>query len=533
MSGVDAGELVAALLGRDGVGAVTRIAGAFAFVLWDPPRTSLLLVRDRLGTRGLYWCETGRRVLVADDPKKLVVELGTIPVPEPRALAGHLACAALPEGGTWFRGIQAVMPGEMLAISATEVTRHRYWRVELPRTVRPRSDAEYAEAFWSVFSTAVKGAMGSGATAVTLSSGLDSTAVAAAVAEAGGRGIALHWSAPELAEADEAPLAHCTSRALGWEAFDVRADQRWPLSSPAALEVPSLGPPLSFYGEIWSETFAATKRAGASCLLTGFSGDHLFGGDVFPYADLLLAGRWRRFLGELRAHREVSSLSLPRLLRHMVLSPLAGWARGPRPRTAASLPAWLTPRARDLVLGAETASAIAPPADDGPALPRWLPPGRAERLRALRDPLLPRIAEDVTARAAREGVDLRHPWLDHRLFELAAALPSDQSFEGGERKRVVRRALRGRAPGELLDRRGKIYPYAIARRGLAEREVSKVLGLLTDMRLAAMGLVNESLLRAAYDNYRRDDAASSVFWHALMLEAWVRRHLPPSAIVPV
>jgi hypothetical protein len=159
-------------------------------------------------------------------------------------------------------------------------------------------------------------------------------------------------------------------------------------------------------------------------------------------------------------------------------------------------------------------------------LPRRLLPGRRERLRALRDPLLPVVASLATRHAARYGIDFRHPMLDHRLFDFAASLPTTQTFAAGRRKVILRNAMHGLLPEPVLGCWGKTYPDAIARRGLRERERAKVWSLMTDMRAAEMGFVDERRLRAAYRDYLTGRDRRALFWNTLTLEAWLRRYFP-------
>jgi asparagine synthase (glutamine-hydrolysing) len=138
--------------------------------------------------------------------------------------------------------------------------------------------------------------------------------------------------------------------------------------------------------------------------------------------------------------------------------------------------------------------------------------------------LLHSIAALVTRQAARYGIELRHPLLDHRLFDFAAALPTAQTFAAGQRKVVLRNAMHGRLPEAVLDGWDKTYPAAIAHRGLREREQAKVWALMTDMRAAEMGFVDEHRLRSAYTHYLEGRSENTRFWHTLTLEAWLRRY---------
>lgn len=155
-------------------------------------------------------------------------------------------------------------------------------------------------------------------------------------------------------------------------------------------------------------------------------------------------------------------------------------------------------------------------------MPRWMLPGRRERLRILQGPSLPAVARLTTAHAAHHGIDLRHPLIDHRIVEFALSLPTSQTFRAAQRKIIVRNAMRGLLPASVVDRRDKVYPAAIAHRGLRERETAKVWALMTNMRAAEMGFVDEARLREEYQRYLDGKTQSTLFWHTLTLEAWLR-----------
>ena len=84
--------------------------------------------------------------------------------------------------------------------------------------------------------------------------------------------------------------------------------------------------------------------------------------------------------------------------------------------------------------------------------------------------------------------------------------------------------MRGYLPDVILDMWGKIYPDAIADRGLKEREQSKVWSLITNMRADQYGFVDEKRLQEFYRAYLAGEHDNSVFWHTLCVEDWLRRY---------
>ena len=155
---------------------------------------------------------------------------------------------------------------------------------------------------------------------------------------------------------------------------------------------------------------------------------------------------------------------------------------------------------------------------------RWrMLPGRRLRLAVLEDRMLPFGGSLASLRAAEQGVEVRRPLIDHRLMEFAASLPLDQCLRAGVPKWILRNAMRGYLPEQILQPQERVLPLALFERGLRERERLKAQELITGMRAAELGLVDERELQLVYGRYQ-DGSGSTLFWHTLMLEAWLRRY---------
>src|SRR6185295_8389950 len=482
---------------RDPVAAAQWIAGTGSWVFWDGRERCLYAVQDRLGTHPLFF--TLERDLIALSSR--VEDL----LPESAAAINETSiarqiCGGVPDPGeTFYREVHAVEAGTMWIVGPDRLARRVYWRPEAVPPLRLRSDAEYAEALRDRLISVVGEYLPVEPVGVTLSGGLDSTAVAAAArSRAPARPFtAFSWAAPELPQADESGLAEETCRALDFGQVLIAADPEWTLRHE--LRLPRSSPLANSYSTLWDETFRAVRSAGVRVLLSGLSGDTLVGGDVFSYSDLFWQGRWLRLAAGLNRHHRRHRTDWYWLLRYQTLGPIVRFLI-PR-RAPAAPPEWLGTRLREL--------GSAPT----PEISRRLLPGRRRRLEYLRDPRLRAVAALSTDQAAEHGIDFRHPWLDHRLFELAASLPSDQTFREGARKFVLRNALRGLLPDALVGRLGKTYPAPIFDRSLRERECERVRGLLTDMVAARIGFVREAPLRAAYERYRTRSTKKALFWY--------------------
>lgn len=496
---------------RRGAEGCAEVSGTATWVLEDRRRGHLLAVRDRLGAEALYYARVGSEILLSKSVASILDALPTAASVRLEALAEHL-CGDVPESGyTFWAGVHCVPPGHFLRVTDGGLELHRYWRVEPQPVLRLRDAGAYGEAVAEAITRVALDYVPSGPTAVALSSGLDSTSLAAALVRgnAAERLSAFVWTAPELPEADEAAGGRAAASALGLPVREIRVDDLWPLRVPLIGQMRRDGPLCNIYENLWNRTYRLARSEGIEAIFTGGGGDELFGVNCYSYPDLLLTGRWLRLLREMRGHLAWSPRGLVGMLRSMLWAPLRTWAYAP---TRKEVVPWLREPFRS-----ERESSVVPTTRFA------LLPGRVQRMRILRNlPFAERLVE-LGQRAAAMGVELLHPLLDHRLIELAASLPTEQTFRAGEHKAVLREAFRAQLPDSVLRRRGKTYPTTIAWRGLRERGVDQALDLMTDMRATDLGLVDETMLRSEYQAFLAGrHSRGGTFWSALTLEAWLR-----------
>lgn len=493
-----------------------HVTGNLSWILWDERRRRLVAVGDRLGLYPLFSCARGGVLYLATTLEPLIALAGPSSPTfiEPSTVAAYLCGQAAPGDRTFYRGIAAVPAGTYLVATPERVMAGRYWQLYPRPLLRRRDDAGYAEALTEQLAQILPDHVAEApSAAITLSSGLDSTSLAVHLRQTspGLRLTAFYGVATELPEVDESAGSLAVAERLGLPAVPVAQDRHWPLRTDPGLRPRREDPRFNCFTDFWDAVFTRMREQGERILFTGQGGDHLFGGNVFAYADLLLTGRWRRLAADLRLHQRLWDRRPAWIWRWMILGPLAR-AYLPLPRRG-TLPAWLGGPLRPLAqaAGSWTHSDW-----------RFLP-GQRQRIDLLRDRVWLEETRSMNDLAAQHGVELRNPYLDHRLLEFATSIPAEQTFEGGVRKGIVRRAMAGRLPEEILTRHRKIMATTLFQRGLRERETAKVWQLLTGMRAAELGWVDEGLLRAEYQSYLDGTTRRTRFWHALTLEAWLRR----------
>jgi asparagine synthase (glutamine-hydrolysing) len=510
--------LITALWRRAGADAANQIFGDAAWIAYDADKREVTASRDRMGMNGMFYARHGDEVWLSLSLDALLAVWPGRRALNDSAIIRHINAQPPVEGETHYDGIHALPRGCTLRLAGGQITVQPYWQIQQQPVLKLASDEAYAEAYRAVLLQVAREYAPAGRAGITLSSGMDSTSVAAALREAAPALdlVAMTWTTPELAEADEITYVREVAAKLDIPLQEVRGDQHWTMCHPEGLRTATGMPFVLFYDDLWDAGHAAIRDAGATTVFDGFSGDALFGANVFPYPDLLLQGRWLRCAREFRAHirQAKSRLTTPQAIKLMVLAPLL----------RSYLPALDKSRRPQPVKWLSLAHVEQWQSTQQPALSGSGMPGRRMRFDMVFDPFSAQVGIHYGGLARRFGLQPRHVLMDHRLVEFALSLPTDQTIRNGQRKTIMRNAMRGRLPDSVLDMWGKIVPTTISERGLREREIDKVWGVLTNMHAAEMGFVDEAIVRSAYQDYLDKKAKDVRFFYAIMLEDWLRRY---------
>lgn len=489
--------------------ALERLVGDFAFAFYDAGKRQLLLARDPLGQRPLFWHRGTHFLAFASMPKGL----HALPEIERRAdvRAAARFAAGLPQHGSsgWFEGIERVEPGHAVLMTRGESRRRRYWSPRR-RDLKLKSFDEYVEAFRAELDQAVgcrlRGA--GGVAAAHLSGGWDSSAVAATAARLigreGGRIVAL-TSVPRARAGvigpanrflDEGPLAAATA-ALHPNIDHVLVEnpERSPIRDLDAYADLFERPLYNLCNHVWLSEIRATAAAGgARVLLSGEIGNWTISAAPNALlADYLREGRWRDWAGAaattLRSGRG--------RLRGVAVSSLGPWL----PRSA-----W------------RMIQNFSPESKSGPTTPVNQSWSELLREREERDLDLSRPSNNFehSADAIREmdwgelrkgiiggwGVDKRDPTADVRLIEFCLSLPLEMLLDRGARRPLARAALSDRLPPQVLNEKRRGYQGADWFTGLTA-DLPAVRDLVEAIAAdpAAAAVVDVDLLRRLVRNW--------------------------------
>ena len=499
-----------------GDGMLQRLAGMFAFALWDENRRRLLIARDRFGKKPVYYARRGREVVFGSEIKALLAAGISADLDE-RSLEDYLALRYVPSPRTLFRSVRQLPAGHKMVISDDQCEIERWWRLGYepkhePRLVQAADDIEM------LMRGAVERRLVSDVPlGCFLSGGLDSSLVLSFMSELSAGpvrtfsiGFDEGWAGDELA------AARSTARAFGTQHHDIRIgpDEFLRLMPTAVWHRDE---PLAEPSEIPLLALSLMAREHVTVVLSGEGGDELFGGYPKYRADALLA----------RAGRVGRAVVGQRTIRR-----LAGWHRLPRrARLAVATLAMATPNERwpawfgaDPQAGLTTDTlrsldAILAEIDVGAdPLDRML---ALDVGSYLADNLLIR-GDKMTMAASIEG---RMPLLDHDLAEYAARLPTELKATPRRTKIVLREIARRRLPAALLAR--KKVGFAVPVTSWFRGSLGDALERLTlGSEARPDPLVDPERVRRALELHRagRYDFGKEL-WSVLTLDVWARLYL--------
>ena len=447
-----------------GTGCVDRLQGMFAFAIWDRRQRRLLLVRDRLGIKPLYYACSDRELLFASEIKGIVAS-GALEVAfNESILPEYLANRYVAGQETFYRGVSKLLPGHLLEWSAEQGCRvRRYWHPPQDSIDEEIPLADRAQQLRAGLERAVRSHLMSDVPlGLFLSGGLDSSGLAALMAPMMPQRVKTFAVGFAEREANELHYARLVSRAIGTEHHEVlvSADQFmqalprliWHEDEPIAFQS---SVPLFFVSRL--------ARQHVKVVLTGEGADELFLGYDYRYRVTALNERIGRVYwnGVPRFLRRRITGSLPRLpvpIQRYASRTVLAYEPGPRGLFFDNFSVFPESLQQSLLCDQEALSAYDPYAEGlryweehhGTLLERMSYADVSTHLVELL------MKQDQMSMAA--SLESRVPYLDHQVVEQAMQIPGGQRMKRWETKLVLREALRHLVPEVVLTRSKMGFP---------------------------------------------------------------------------
>ncbi len=508
---------------------VERFRGFFAFGLWDGRNRQLLLARDRLGIKPLYYAQRTDRLIFASEIKAILEHPDVPRTVDLPALYHYLGYEFVPGPATLFQGIRKLPPGTLLLARGGQVEVQPYWELRFADSLLDARSLE--RRLREAIRDAVHAWMMSDvAEGVFLSGGLDSTAVLAFAREATEGPLptfTLGYDDPSFSEWEYAREA---ARYYGTEHREIRVGP----VTPALIEetVWHLDEPMTDLSAVPLYVLCREARREVTVCLSGEGGDEVFVGyDRFVAAKAerlyrLLPAFLRRGVIEPLIRRLPDQdqkkgplVVLRRFVEGARLDPAGGhmrWQYFGSPELDARL-------FRDAVLRAVEGDRFAPIRR---ALARCASPRRLDReiFVDTRFTMPDSVLMKVDKMSMAHALEVRVPLLDHHLVELAATIPPRLKFPGFRTRAIYRRALRGVLPSRILTRGKQGYSLPLKQ------------WLRHELREYMIRLLNEAeVVRAYFDrdgvnwmigeHLARRANHTHTLWALINLALWHRRFI--------
>jgi asparagine synthase (glutamine-hydrolysing) len=501
---------------------VRQFNGMFAFAIWDRRRQQLVLARDRMGVKPLYYKFEGGTLTFGSEIKAILQDENVPRRADPTAIHQFLRYGYGVDDRTFFAGVQKLPPGHLLIVRRDGLALRRYW--DIPEEADgdgERPEREYVEECRSLLSDAVRIRLRSDVPlGFHLSGGLDSSSVLALAArQMNDRPLTFSGAFPEHPLFDERPYIRTMVEHVGTDHHEIepRYDD-FPGELARILwfmDEPAVGP-----GVFPQMAVSRLCRRYVKVVLGGQGGDELFGG-YQKYA-LSYARDWLRRAA--RSPGSVSPAEVARIAGHLLSKfRTVGFAASLRKIAA---------RRKSVSPDIWTAEALAGVASYAAPVGRPAPGDRLhqEMLWDARHHLGGLLqVEDRVSMAV--SIEARTPFLDYRLVEFSARVPPMLRMKNLVTKFLVREAVRDLLPPSIVDRRDKRgfpTPVDLWFRGPLRGWVEEV--LVSSPRVASRGLFDSAALRRLLAEHQAGRDRSALLWRLLCVEIWFRTFIDPPAI---
>ena len=524
-----------------GEGFIEKLRGMFAIALWDKRRETLLLVRDRVGKKPLYYFYDGKTLAFASELKAILEVPEISKEIDYAALDAYFSFGYVPSPLSIFKHIQKLEPGHYAVCNQDGLTHTEYWDLHMSPDPQPISEADAIDQLTEIFDESVRLRLISDVPlGAFLSGGVDSSAVVAAMAGIMGRGTAHRTPTPVKTSSIGFSEEKFNELAFAQMVSDrYRTDHRESVVTPDALNIIEkivwhFDEPFADSSAIPTWYVSKMTRENVTVALSGDGGDENFAGYTQRYS-------MNRFEHGIRE-------KIPSPLRSALIAPIAAiYPRIdslPRPLrlkhflTNLSLPMerayfrdmafYFSEDVKQHLYGPDM-KAVLKDGDAFHSLDRFF------RKTATSDPvsraqyvdIKTYMTEDILVKVDRmsmaHSLEVRAPILDHKLMEFVATLPSQLKLNGNESKYILKKMNEPRLPHDVLYRKkqGFCVPLSDWLKGPLKPLAHDTLlgdssGIGDYLDKAYVKTLWQSHLRGINDH-------GSQIWNLMMFELWRRQ----------
>ncbi|NEP09865.1 MAG: asparagine synthase (glutamine-hydrolyzing) [Symploca sp. SIO2C1] len=507
--------------------------GMFAFALWDERKQTLVLGRDRMGIKPLYYT-TYDDALIFGSELKTILSYPNIPRNiDLVALNEYLSFEYIPTPRTIFQNIFKLPPGHALSFSCGQIKTWKYWDVNLIRSeqIKPKTVKEYETELLIILKKVVQKEMVSDVPiGVFLSGGIDSSAVAALMSEISPgnvKSFSIRFDDPSF---DESTYAHQVARYLQTEHYELTLTPQIVLE--LVPQIPNfLDEPLGDSSFIPTFLLSQFTSHHVKVALGGDGGDELFAGystlqahRLVEYYEALLPGFIRHQIIpylvdqmpvsfdnislDFKIRRFISGRGLPLMIRHNQW--LGSFTVSQKKELLQSWTQFLEKDTYDTAYGHQQKSQAKE------AINQLL---YCDLKMYLEGDILPKVDRASMA----NSLEVRVPLLNHTLVDYVAQIPHNMKLHGLTTKYILRRAMRQSIPQEIIKRKKKGFNMPVAKWFTGELR-PLLQDMLSKTRLSKEGFFNPIYVdKLLQDHMQGRQDHRKLLWTLLVFELWYER----------
>jgi asparagine synthase (glutamine-hydrolysing) len=517
-------EVILHLYEDEGEDCVDSIHGMFAFAIWDAQHRTVFLARDRLGKKPLYYKDAGSFFAFASEIKALMVAGFLEGRYDAGAIDEFLALNYTIGPHTAFVDVRKLMPGHRMTVSSEGTRVSQYWDFAEVEPTTASFEECYERMVAAIDDSVKVRLMSEVPLGAYLSGGVDSSLIVAVMTKLTQRPVKTftvgYEDAPDLSELEYARIA----------ATHIGAEHHEFVLKPATFVdhvgelVWHMDEPIGEFATIPLLLLSRLAKEHVTVMLSGEGADEIFAGYTI-YRYMALVERYRSLPGWLRSG--VGNPLLRRVLGHRKEGKYAAWPEQRLEERYRGNGSCFTDTMRAKLISPDFARSL----EEG-HLQRTID-GYYERVRA-RDPVSRMLyvdtktwlPEDLLVKADKmtmaAAVELRVPFLDHRLVELAASFPTHMKIRGRVSKFIMKKYAETLLPRVIVHRpkRGFPVPLELWMRGALGRMAKDV---LFDDRTRQRGIYNVPYLETLFQRHEAgpEDYSRNI-WSLLVLETWMR-----------
>ena len=515
-------EVLVHLYEEHGPNYLSKLVGMFGIALWDAKKQELHLARDHSGIKPLYFARAGREIVFGSEIKSILAHPKVAKNPNWKAIHHYFSLKNVPAPMSAFDGIEQLLPGERAVFSNGKLYRERWWKLEFSEN-DAITEAEAIAEIRRILSESVRLQMRSDVPiGAYLSGGIDSSSVVALMASISGSRIKTFTLAYEdefkNKEADRAYAKQVADfyHTDHYEHIMTAAE----LSGTAEAVIRSFDEPFSGV----TSTFFLTRLISqhVKVALSGDGADELFA-SYLPHrlaSPIHYYGLFKNRIGSLSPEE----LNLLAPYENQIPYLKSVWGRGDE--TDRRMGQYVWDEAAKNELYSEKMSTYARGSDTPSIIRACLaacktpdPLNRALYLDF--HTLLPdQVLAFVDRLSMAHSVEVRPPFLDHRLIEWMGRIPGHLKIKQGRCKHLLKEAVKDLLPDEILNRPKEGFVLPI-NDWILKSLTAYVEDVLSTSRLAKHGLFREEIIRHILDrHYSGQENQGSKIWNLMMFQIW-------------